>query len=86
MKLVKVTRWCVPNPVVGYHVDGEKFFDGWLEQIKPAIAADLGRFVMNRNILFIPIRILSILLLFYIPICSAEFNWKPDYISIGLGE
>ena len=30
--------------------------------------------------------ILSILLLFYIPICSAEFNWKPDYISIGLGE
>jgi len=20
------------------------------------------------------------------PICSAEFNWKPDYISIGLGE
>ena len=28
---------------------------------------------------------LSILLLFYMPICSAEFNWKPDYISIGLG-
>jgi hypothetical protein len=31
MKLVKVTQWCVPDPVVGYHVDGEKFFDGWLE-------------------------------------------------------
>ena len=37
---------------------------------------------MNRNILFIP----TIILFFYIPICSAEFNWKPDYISIGLGE
>ena len=57
-----------------------------LEQIKPEIAADFGKLVMNRNILFVPIRILSILLLFYMPICSAEFNWKPDYISIGLGE
>ena len=32
MKLVKVTQWCVPDPVVGYHVEGEKFFDGWLER------------------------------------------------------
>ena len=31
MKLVKVTSWRVPDPVVGYRTEGEKFFDGWLD-------------------------------------------------------
>ena len=30
MKLVKVTAWPVPDPDVGYGVETDKFFDGWL--------------------------------------------------------
>ena len=74
---------------MGYIFSSRPFLE--ILNVKPdamigVLSQSRGRFVMNRNILFVPIRILSILLLFYIPICSAEFNWKPDYISIGLGE
>ncbi|MDC0178497.1 hypothetical protein OAI75_01735 [Woeseiaceae bacterium] len=36
MKLVKITTWLVPDPKRqgGYHVGGEKFFDGWFEPLE----------------------------------------------------
>ena len=52
MKLVKVTQWRVPDPVVGSRMEGEKFCDGWFGFEEECFSSSIHMTILNGDVVF----------------------------------